>query len=155
MEILTKLMNLPEIEIVRVEIIENELHIYSNSSLNFGYCPLGGEMVSNTKSYHERVIRDLSICGKLVYIYLKVRQLYCKEHGEYFYQSFSFVEPNAVLTNRYKEYIYNSCKGVDIKYVATRENLSWDTVNDLFKNYSQQEIEKKKTSVLSSYNCRI
>ncbi len=140
---LEELLNLPEIIILKVENIANEIHIYSESALKVGFCPQGSEKIDVVKSYRERVIRDLPISGRKVYIHLKVRQFYCAEHHEYFYQSFSFVDSNAVFTNRYKENIYNSCKGVDIQYIANKEELSWDTVNDIFKNYSQEEIEKK------------
>jgi transposase len=137
------LINIPELNFNSIKNEENEVHIFCEAKINFCYCPHCKEKIYFVKRYNVRKIRDLSICGKTTYLHLKTRQFRCNKHHEYFFENFTFVSTNAVFTDRYKKYIYESCKGVDIKYVADRENISWDTVNSIFKKISEQEINKE------------
>lgn len=140
LQLIENLIDLSELSIASIENKDNEFHIYCEAKIEFGYCPQCLQKKTEVKKYNTRIIRDLSISGKTTFLYLKTRQFQCLEHHEYFYENFTFVKPNAVYTQRFKEYIYRSCKGVDINYVAKRESMSWDTVNDIFKELSQEQI---------------
>ena len=90
---------------------------------------------------YERIIRDLSCFGKKVFLHLQTRQLNCKDCSEYFTEPFYFVDKGATQTNRYEEYIYQSCKGADFQSVSKNEDLDWHTVKRIFNKLSERKLQ--------------
>ncbi len=140
MQNIEKLLNLTGIQIDDIEVSDIEVIIRCSSIFNETICPKCNKKCRRIPKYYVRSIRDLEIFGKKTILKLTVRQFECKECHNYFNDSFSFVNPNFLMTNRYREYIYNSCQGRDIKRVAEREGLSWDTVSRCYESF----VKKKR-----------
>ena len=60
--------------------------------------------------------------------------------GNFYTESFQFVRPYKRLTIRYEDYLYYRCKGAEVKYVSTKEEVNWKTVNEIFTTRSTKEI---------------
>jgi transposase len=131
-------LNLPGIQIDNVEILDNEVIIKCSSSFNEAICPKCKEKCVRVPKYYVRTVKDLQIFGKQTILKLTVRQFKCECHN-YFNESFIFAAPKFLMTERYKEYIYKNCQGRDIKRVAEQENLSWHTVNKIYKSYVKKK----------------
>lgn len=140
MQNLELLLNLPGITIDRIETTDIEIHIYCSSSFKDGVCSKCKEKTSRVLKYYTRTVRDLSISGRIVFLHLESRQFYCNKCDAHFMEHFCFVNPNQVFTERYKEYLFICCKGLDINRVSKNEGLGWDTVNDIFGQWAQKEI---------------
>jgi len=135
------LLSLPLLDVTSVELQEKELHIFCESKLASCHCPsclLPCESVNQT---HTRVIQDLSISEKKVYLHLKSRQFICENCSRTFYERFNFVSKYERMTMRFEEFIYKRCIGVDLNYVCLQEDLCWDTVNRLFKKWANKKIK--------------
>jgi len=138
-ELFTQILGIQELEIISLASYADRYELSVRSILSQGICPKCGKKCSKVKSYTNRTIKDLPISGKKVILDLEVRQFEC-DCGNYFLESFAFVRPKQHLTIRYEEYLYFRCKGVDIKYIATKEDLDWETIDRLFYTYSSCEI---------------
>jgi len=140
MQNIEKLLNLSGIQIGAIEIADNEVVIKCSSVFSEAICPKCEKKCKRVPQYYVRSIRDLEIFGKKTILKLTVRQFKCQACHTYFNESFTFVNPKYLMTNRYREYIYNSCQGRDIKHVADKEGLSWDTVSRCYNSF----IKKKR-----------
>ena len=138
-ELFSEILGIKELEIISLDSYPERYELRVRSILGQGICPKCGKKCSKVKSYTNRTIRDLPISGKKVILDLEVRQFECA-CGKFFLESFSFVRPRQHLTIRYEEYLYFRCKGVEIQYIASKEELDWETVDRLFYTYSSQQI---------------
>jgi len=138
-KIFTQILGLKEIEVVFVEMSSTHYHFRVRSIFAETICPKCGKKCSKVKSYHNRKIRDLPISGKKVYLDLEVRQFEC-DCGNFYTEPFQFVRSYKRLTIRYEDYLYYRCKGAEVKYVSTKEEVDWKTVNEIFTTLSTKEI---------------
>jgi transposase len=93
------------------------------------------------KSKNVREIRDMSLLGRDVYLYLESRQFHCEDCDRYFQERFSFVESNKTQTVRLEQYLYKYLKDNSFQSVSVRENVLWDVLQSIFDRYSQKEIK--------------
>ena len=138
----TQILGLKELEVISIETFEDRYELSVRGILAEGLYPKCRKRCSRIKSYSRRTIRDLPISGKRVVLDLEVRQFECS-CGNFFKERFEFVRANKHLTIRYEEYLYFRCKGVDLSYLAQKEELDWKTINELFYSYSDKEISNR------------
>ena len=67
---LEALLNLPDVRVAEVQLSDQEAHLFCESVLNCGYCPQCWQPTRIVFRYHTRVIRDLSLLGRTVYLHL-------------------------------------------------------------------------------------
>lgn len=138
-----QILGIKELEILCIQRYSTKYVLSVRSILAQGICPKCGKKCSKVKSYYERTVRDLPISGKSVELSIEVRQFECN-CGNYFSEAFSFVRPHKNLTIRYEEYLYYQCKGADLQYVASKQELDWKTVDEIFYTYSSVEIGHRR-----------
>jgi transposase len=146
MQAINELLNLKGIQIDKIEQTDTEVFIYCSGIFNEAICKECKEKCKRVTKYYERTIRDLSIFGKRTLLKLENRQYCCQKCFTYFNENFDFVLPKYEMTERYREYIFHSCKGQDINQVADKEGISWDVVNTIFQTW----IKKKTTNISSN-----
>lgn len=134
------LLGIPYIDVTKVEIREQELHIWCESKLESSHCPNCLHPRTEITRYNEREVQDLSISNRKVYLHLTSRQFHCEDCNRYFQEHFSFVSKYERMTIRFENFIYKRCIGVDLKYVSLQEDLCWATVNRIFMKWSNKEI---------------
>jgi len=139
MQWINELLNLTGIEIGKIEQTETSVFISCSSIFNEAICPECKETCTRVTKYYERTIRDLSIFGKTTILKLETRQYCCQKCFTYFNENFDFVLPKYEMTERYREYIFHSCKGQDMKQVAQKEGISWDVVNTIFQTWVKKK----------------
>jgi len=140
-EIFEQILGLKEIHIEHVDIKEKVIDIYCSCVMEESLCPRCLKKRREVNQSYKRKIRDLSIAGKGVCLYLTTRQFYCPDCGRYFTEQFSFVEPNRTMTRRYEEYVYNLCKMSTLQKVSAQENVVWNSLDDIFKRYAKKELQ--------------
>jgi len=138
-ELFTQILGIKALQVTSVETYADRYELSVCSILAQGICSKCGKKCNKIKSYSSRRIKDLPISGKRVILDLEIRQFEC-DCGNYFMEPFSFIRPYKHLTKRYEEYLYYRCKGVDLTYIAQKEQLDWKTVNEIFDIYSSKEI---------------
>jgi len=135
------LLSLPLVDITSVEFKSKELHIYCESKLASCHCPSCLEPCEDVNQTRTRIIQDLSISDKQVFLHVQSRQFLCHNCPRTFYERFNFVSKHERMTTRYEDFIYKRCIGVDLNYVSLQEDLCWDTVNRIFKKWANKKIK--------------
>ncbi len=137
------LLNLPNIRVSDCSISDKEAHIYCKSTTDSAPCPVCLKSTNEVTMYQERVIRDMALLGRKVYIHLKTRQFHCTDCLRYFNERFSFVESSKTMTIRYEQYIYFLAEDICISQVSNKEDIVWATVNAIHQRYADKEIKNR------------
>lgn len=117
-----------------------QLHL-NNEGINCPHCHSYTDMLHNTGYI---LVRDLSICGNLVYLKVPRRKFYCKSCGKYPTEMFDWLEKRRGFTGRYENYIYSQVKQSTVEQVSNQEQLSTDQVQGIFSRIAGRELAKKK-----------
>ena len=142
-ELFTKLLDLPSVEVSLAEVGEKEIVLHCSSTLANSYCPLCLEKCNTVKDHYTRELRDLSISGKKVRLLFTVRQFVCKDCNRHFHERHDFVAKSRTMTQRYEDFIYYRCQGVDLRYVCLQEDICWPSVRDIFSRGAEREITER------------
>ena len=75
-----ELLNLPELEITDVVLSDHKIVIacWVKSDVTERTCPKCGKATSCVNQEHVREVRDLSICGREVWLEIRTRQFVCR-----------------------------------------------------------------------------
>lgn len=136
------LLGFTELQVDEVTLKANRIELHCHSKFEEHICPSCLQKCRSVKSISRRVVRDMSLLGKEVYLFLESRQFHCEDCNRYFQEQFSFVEANKTQTIRLEQYLYLCIKDSSIKQVAVRENVLWDVLQSLFERYSEAEISR-------------
>ena len=138
---LDRLLNLPQVTVFTCQQKEGFILLKLNL-LNEGIsCPHCQNYTDKIHQTHSMLVRDLSICGKGVYLQVPRRQFYCNHCKKYPTESLEFVEKRRNYTQRYEKYIYEQVKELTIEQVSRHEQLSPEQVENIFRRISR--IKKK------------
>lgn len=135
-------LDLPEFEVVKQVFLEdcNLIHVEKNSTKE--RCSYCGFISNHVHDSRTRKVRDLSVLGKPLFLFVKVYRFRCRNCNEVFSQTFESVGPNRHQTNRYREYLYQMCSGSTIKEVSRKERVPYTTVERIFYSVAKEkEIE--------------
>jgi transposase len=92
-------------------------------------CPHCQKVCFSVLGYLRRRIRDLSICGRKVYLSYQLPRFRCKSCMGSFVERLSAVEFGSHYTKRYEEEVAQRVKDSTVKAIARSEGLNWETVN--------------------------
>ena len=143
-ELFTKLLDLPPLEVTQAEVSSSKITLHCRSTLGESHCPVCLQKCNFVKDTYTRELRDLSISGKKVILRFTVRQFVCKDCNRHFHEQYSFVAKNSTMTQRYEDFIYYRCQGVDLRHVSIQEDIRWATVRDLFEKRASKEVSSRK-----------
>ena len=137
-----KLLGLQDIEIEKIEGIDNIIHIFCHLKRKHHKCPCCGKLTDKVHAYREQVIKDIPAFGKMIYIHLKKRRYRCF-CGKRFPEKNTFLPRYHRMTNRLSAYIIDKLRcEVSFTRVAKEVNLSISTVIRIFDfvSYSPQNL---------------
>ncbi|MBD2137269.1 transposase family protein [Anabaena sp. FACHB-1237] len=150
-EHLTKLLNLPE---VQVESWHNSDHslCFNLSILASGIdCPYCHKYTAELHQVRPILVRDLPTCGQQVYLNLPRRQFYCRLCQRYITEQLEFINWRRNYTKRYEEMICYLVNSSSIDQVSKQENISIQQVKNIINHVNQQiksnELNKKDFSL--------
>jgi transposase len=132
-------LDLPEFEVVKQVFLEdcNLLHVEKNTTEE--RCSFCGFSSSHVHDWRTRKVRDLSVLGKPLYLFVRVNRYRCHNCNEVFSQSFKSIGPNKQQTNRYREYLYEMCNGSTIQEVSKKEKVPYTTVERTFYSIAKEK----------------
>jgi len=141
METLYKeLLRLPNLEVNRVEKTDKEIRIYCSVEQT-GKCPSCQLENTSINQRYERVVRDLDISVRKVYLHLEVKQYECENCGRTHSQQFDFVSKGKSHTKRQSKWIFEMCKKQSHTEVGSLLDINSKTVENIF--YAQAEEQVK------------
>ena len=107
-----------------------------NAGIN---CPNCNEYICQVHQTRPILVRDLSVFGQVVYLKVPRRQFYCFSCKMSPTESLFWLSKKQRQTNRYQEYIYERVKELTVKQVSKNENMSEDTIQDIFHKVAQSK----------------
>ena len=137
-----KIIGLQDIEIEKVEEINNFLHIFCHLRRKPHKCPCCDALTDTVHDYRVQVIKDIPAFGKKCFIHLKKRRYRCS-CGKRFAEHNSFLPRYHRMTNRLCSYIIDKLRNeVSFSSLAREVNLSVSTVIRIFDlvSYSPKEL---------------
>ena len=137
-----KLIGLQDIEIEKVEEINNALHIFCRLKRKAHKCPCCNTLTDTVHDYRVQVIKDIPAFGKNCFIHLKKRRYRCS-CGKRFAEHNSFLPRYYRMTNRLCSYIIDKLRNeVSFSSLAREVNLSVSTVIRIFDlvSYSPKKL---------------
>jgi len=137
-----KLLGLQDIELEKIEEIDNSIHLFCHLKRKPHKCPCCGKLTDKVHDYREQVIKDIPAFGKFFYIHLRKRRYRCS-CGKRFFEKNSFLPRYHRMTNRLSAYIIDKLRcEVSFTRVAKEVNLSVSTVIRIFDfvSYSPQKL---------------
>lgn len=106
LEVYTEILNMPFLEIQSVSVEKKRINISCRLKSNSGKCPKCAKECTQVHQSYERIIRDLNIADREVYLLVKVRQFYCKDCHRYFSETLDFADPNKSHTYRQTDFMF-------------------------------------------------
>lgn len=137
-----KLLGLQDVDIEKIEEIDNSIHIHCRLEQKMHKCPCCGKSTDKVHDYREQIVKDIPAFGKNIFIHLKKRRYRCS-CGKRFAENVSFLPRYHRMTNRLPLYIIDKLRNeVSFSNVAREVNLSVSTVIRVFDlvSYSPKEL---------------
>lgn len=146
-ETIALLLGFSELSIDQIAVDQQRIAIHCHSTFESIVCPSCLHKTRKVKSEQVRVVRDMAVFGKEIYLHLTSRQFHCEVCNRYFYEQFSFVESNKQMTSRLEQYLYLCLKESSFKQVSVRENVFWDVLQGIFERYAKRQVRGELTYV--------
>lgn len=131
------LLRLPNLKVSRVISEDKEIHIYCEVEEG-GKCPSCGTKTNSVNQRYERVVRDLDISGRKVFLHLLSKQYKCENCKRTHSQLFNFVEKGKSYTKRQAKWIFEMCKKQSHTEVGCLLDMNSKTVENIF--YREADI---------------
>lgn len=135
-------LDLPEFEVVKQVFLEDCNLLHVEKSTTEEHCSCCGFPASHVHDWRTRKVRDLSVLGKPLYLFVKVNRYRCHNCNAVFSQSFKSIGSNKQQTNRYREYLYEMCNGSTIQDVSRKEKVPYTTVERIFYSIAKEKEMK-------------
>jgi transposase len=135
---LDRLLNLPDITVVKVQEME-DLIILDIESLKEGIiCPYCGNYTDDINQTRSVIVRDLSICGHGLYLKVPRRQFLCGQCGKYATEEIEGIVFKRRHTRRYEKYVYERVLATTVKQVCREEGLKENQTQAIFDAISEE-----------------
>lgn len=103
-------------------------------------CPKCGQHTQLIKQYKTRLVRDLDISGKEVWLRLRLGQLHCKSCNSYFNESKDWLLPYKSYTKRQKKWIFEMCSKQPFTEAGSLLNMNAKTVERIYYEMAKSKI---------------
>ncbi len=107
-------------------------------------CPRCQQQTFSGYDSTRRLIEDLPMSGKRVFIDLPIYRLYCPNCKQVLTESLSFLQPYQRYTNRFISFIHHLCAISTVKEVADLTGLNWDVVQRLDQRYLEKHLVRSQ-----------
>jgi transposase len=138
------LLSIRNLKIDSIEKEKSQLNFYCTIEKRVDKCPSCLGKTSSVNQYDTRKVQDLRISGKEVWLYLRIPQFICSECHRYFTQKLDWISPGKSYTKRQSKWIFELCSKQPFTAVAAIVNLSHKTIERLFYELAEQEINLAK-----------
>jgi len=139
-----QLLNLPDIEVLNVEITEHEIKCDIESTRGYSICHRCGQKATKFFEHGETLtLRHLPICEKDVYLYLKTKRYRCPdcdgrptttERGEWY-------DADAKCTKAFAEFLLRELVNSTISDVSIKNRVPYDRVRGVLSRYVRGEVD--------------
>ena len=147
---LTDLLGFPHIEVTGYEIKDHEIYINVTSTLEDVHCRNCGEKTKSKGYAEEREIRHLSMNGKECYLLIKARRGICEKCDDHptTNQRLDWYDYKSRYTKAYLKHLLLSLVNSTLEDVATKENISADTLERALQKMVSEKVDWSRFKTL-------
>lgn len=147
---LTDLLGFPHIEVTGYEIKDHEIYINVTSTLEDVHCRNCGEKTKSKGYAEEREIRHLSMNGKECYLLIKARRGICEKCDDHptTNQRLDWYDYKSRHTKAYLKHLLLSLVNSTLEDVATKENISADTLERALQKMVSEKVDWSRFKTL-------
>jgi len=146
-DIITQLLNLPQVFVNKIDIVGNTTIIYlAREGSNFA-CSCCRQTVSQGYDCRTQYLRDLSCFAYNTYLCLDKFRIYCPSCGVRV-EKLAFARVFSHHTTRFEDYVSKLCSILPVSHVAELTNLDWKTVKEIDKRYLEEKFSHPDYSSL-------
>lgn len=137
-------LDLPEFNIIN-QVINKDCYIaevVKDSSTE--RCPYCGFLTQHIHDQRARIVRDIPIFTKPLYLKVHIKRFRCKNCNEVFSQAFESINPGQHQTIRYREYLYDQCDGSTIQKVSKEQKIAYSTLERIYYGIANEILQKQQ-----------
>lgn len=144
-----EILNLQDVEVEKVENLENKKRIHIKLARKEVNCPCCGVATSKIHDYRAQIVKDCEAFGKKIELVLKKRRYVCTNCSKHFAEPNAFLPKYHRMTSRLIEYVIDKLSDTrSFTSVARETGLSVPTVIRIF-DHIKYPVLKNCPSVLS------
>jgi transposase len=136
-----QLLALPHLAVNRVECAPNRITLHCQISTPSQACPHCMTPTTLINQYTQRLIRDLDISGRQVWLQIQTRQFVCPICDRYFSERIGFADPARSYTYRQAKWIVECCARQPFTEVAALLDMGPKTVERLYYRHLQKHLD--------------
>jgi transposase len=141
---LTRSLNLPEFEVTQLAVEEEAIHLRCRPVHAVGICPECGAASGQVHEQRERVVRDVAMNGKAVYLHLVRRRFRCPGCEKVFTERVASIDRWRRYTRRYEQALYEQCRQRARKHVAHQHGLGEATMLSIFVREAERVLARRE-----------
>src|SRR5579859_1819325 len=145
-------LDIEDVNVLNVETIANgDIHIFLESSLNYGYCRKCGRKLTKLHSYDKWVaVQHLPSFGQRVIIHYRPKRYECTECDGHptTTQQLAWHEPNSPHSKAYDRHLLLALVNSTVQDVASKEHLSADSVWGVVERTLTYEVDWSEFTTL-------
>lgn len=140
---LNKILKIAQFKAIDLDEVDGEVLISGELINTYKTCNICKKEAMKPHQYHKKKIRTVPFNVMPTYFIFTHTAYLCSECGKRFLERTTFFDRYKRYSKAYEKYIYELAKKQDIHRVAELENLSWDTVNEIFLKAGKAERNNK------------
>jgi len=140
LDIIEQILEMQNYSVEKIAIDTENVHMECKKIGQTYWCPQCKQQTISGYDSDERVIEDLPMCGKRVFLKLTVYRLYCSSCKKVLREYLSFLQPHQRHTNRFIAFIHHLCAMSTVKEVSDLTGLHWDVVQRLDQRFLEEHL---------------
>lgn len=144
LDIIEQILEMQNYSVKKVTITSEQILFHCEKKEPIYCCPRCQQQTFSRYDSTRRLIEDLPMSGKRVFINLPVYRLYCPICKQVLTEHLSFLQPNQRYTNRFIGFIHHLCAISTVKEVSELTGLNWDVVQRLDQRYLEEHLISKR-----------
>ena len=149
---LTKLLHLPNLEVVKYETPDVETAILEiKSTWEVAICPECKTPSASVQDYEDsRWVRDLSLSGRKSYLRYHSRRFAWEGCQRSFPESVEWLNFDSSYTQRFEEHVYQLCRKNTLQEVSAFLELGYEAVEGIFPRWAKKRRRRAQRKSFAS-----
>lgn len=135
-----RLLSLPDLVVDRVESSAKRITLHCHTTTPQQPCPHCLRSTAHLNQYTRRLVRDLDMSGRQVWLEVRVRQFFCPDCDRYFNEELGFADSGKSFTHRQAKWIFECCARQPFTEVGALLDVNAKTVERLYYQHVQAEL---------------
>ncbi len=145
------LLNIPEIKVVEVKLIGDEVHIHVQSTQTGTRCHQCGKLLTTVCGHgRERVLRHLPVFGHPTFIHIQPLRFecpHCREHPTTT-QRVAWYEPRSPHTRAYDDHLLLRLRNSTVADVELEEGVGYEAIMGVLERRIAKQVDWKRIKQL-------